>query len=124
MNGGNKEVGDIEESCGLCVEAFSVARHHLRDFFPSNKGIDLFPFVRKEVGNGEHSLFWDDIWLDEMALKHQYPRLYALESSKQISMADKMSHTSLVFSYHRIPRGGVEEEHQCLLQSRIYYLKC
>ncbi|GJU57919.1 hypothetical protein Tco_1235685 [Tanacetum coccineum] len=56
---------------------------------------------------------------DEMALKHQYRRLYALESSKQINVAEQMSHTSLVFSYRRVPKGGVEEEHQCLLQSRI-----
>ncbi|GJU86138.1 hypothetical protein Tco_1293684 [Tanacetum coccineum] len=56
---------------------------------------------------------------NEMALKHRYRRLYALESSKQINVAEQMSHTSLVFSYRRVPKGGVEEEHQCLLQSRI-----
>ncbi|GKC39471.1 hypothetical protein Tco_1051855 [Tanacetum coccineum] len=75
-------------------------------------GNDLLPFVRKKVGNGEYPIFWDDIWLDEMVLKHQYPRLYALESSKQINVAEKMSNTSLVFSYPRVSGGGVEEEQQ------------
>ncbi|GKB93348.1 hypothetical protein Tco_0979485 [Tanacetum coccineum] len=69
-----------------------------------NKGIDLLAFVRKKVGNGEDTLFWNDIWLDEMALKHRYPRLYALELSKHISISDKLSNESLVFSYRRTPR--------------------
>ncbi|GKD16089.1 hypothetical protein Tco_1205247 [Tanacetum coccineum] len=78
----------------------------------SVEGNDLLPFVRKKVGNGEYPIFWDDIWLDEMVLKHQYPRLYALELSKQINVAEKMSNTSLVFSYPRVSGGGVEEEQQ------------
>ncbi|GJY87047.1 hypothetical protein Tco_0501675, partial [Tanacetum coccineum] len=43
------------------------------------KGIDLLTIVRKKVGNGENTLFWDDSWLGEAALKIQYTRLYALE---------------------------------------------
>ncbi|GJY24202.1 hypothetical protein Tco_0397860 [Tanacetum coccineum] len=39
-----------------------------------NKGIDILAFVRKKVGNEEDMLFWNDIWLDDMALKHRYPR--------------------------------------------------
>ncbi|GKC72382.1 RNA-directed DNA polymerase, eukaryota [Tanacetum coccineum] len=54
-----------------------------------------------------------------MALKHRYPRLYALELSKHISVSDKLSSDSLVFSFRRIPRGGIEEEQQRSLQTRI-----
>nr|GEZ05447.1 putative RNA-directed DNA polymerase, eukaryota, reverse transcriptase zinc-binding domain protein [Tanacetum cinerariifolium] len=53
------------------------------------KGIDLLAFVRKKIGNGENSLFWDDIC------------------------------DSLVFSFRRIPRGRIEEEQQRSLQARI-----
>ncbi|GKD95348.1 hypothetical protein Tco_1375185, partial [Tanacetum coccineum] len=46
---------------------------------------------------------------DNISLKHQYPRLYALESHKQ-SVVAKMKHASLDFSYRLAPRGGVKEE--------------
>ncbi|GKB65591.1 hypothetical protein Tco_0921777 [Tanacetum coccineum] len=81
----------------------------------------ILPFLCLDVhvGNGLNSLFWEDIWMDGSALKHRYPRLYALEMFKQISVAEKINHNSLVWSFRRAPRGGVEEEQQCLLQSRI-----
>ncbi|GJZ04827.1 RNA-directed DNA polymerase, eukaryota, reverse transcriptase zinc-binding domain protein [Tanacetum coccineum] len=66
-----------------------------------NKGIDLLAFVVKSGKRGRY-IFLNDIWLDDMALKHRYPRLYALESSKQVSISDKLSNTSLISSYrHR-----------------------
>nr|GEW15736.1 RNA-directed DNA polymerase, eukaryota, reverse transcriptase zinc-binding domain protein [Tanacetum cinerariifolium] len=37
-------------------------------------------------------------------------RLFALESRKDISVAEKMSHPSLAFSFRRLPRGDVEDE--------------
>ncbi|GJV52307.1 RNA-directed DNA polymerase, eukaryota [Tanacetum coccineum] len=57
--------------------------------------------------------------VDDMALKHRYPRLYALELSKYISVSEKLSSDSLVFSFRRIPKGGIEEEQQRSLQARI-----
>ncbi|GKC79743.1 RNA-directed DNA polymerase, eukaryota, partial [Tanacetum coccineum] len=71
------------------------------------------------VGNGEDTIFWNDIWLDDMALKHRYPRLYALESSKHISISDKPSNDSLISLYRRAPRGGIKEDQQRSLQARI-----
>ncbi|GJT31926.1 RNA-directed DNA polymerase, eukaryota [Tanacetum coccineum] len=56
---------------------------------------------------------------NDMALKHRYPRLYALELSKYISVSEKLSSDSLVFSFRRIPKGGIEEEQQRSLQARI-----
>ncbi|GJX62302.1 hypothetical protein Tco_0295202 [Tanacetum coccineum] len=29
------------------------------------QGIDLFQYIRKKIGNGEQSSFWNDIWLDD-----------------------------------------------------------
>lgn len=84
----------------------------------SHQGIDLLSFIRKTVGNGEDTLFLDEIWLDKIALKYQYPRLYTLESHKQISVVAKMRHASLDFTNYHAPRGGVEEEQQLHLLSR------
>ncbi|GJY64667.1 RNA-directed DNA polymerase, eukaryota, reverse transcriptase zinc-binding domain protein [Tanacetum coccineum] len=76
----------------------------------NQKGVDLLAFIRRKLGNGEHTLFWDDIWLGEVALKTAYPRLFALELRKDISMAEKLGHSSLDFSFRRLPRGGIESE--------------
>ncbi|GJW38933.1 hypothetical protein Tco_0064778, partial [Tanacetum coccineum] len=40
----------------------------------------------------------------------QFPRVYALESQKDISAADKKKDTNLALSFCRSPRGGAEEE--------------
>ena len=52
-------------------------------------------------------------------MKHHFPRLFALESSNKITVADKLKSESSVASYHHVPRGGIEEEQQQLLQSHI-----
>ncbi|GJU59172.1 RNA-directed DNA polymerase, eukaryota, reverse transcriptase zinc-binding domain protein [Tanacetum coccineum] len=54
-----------------------------------------------------------------VALKVLYKRLYALEMCKSISVAEKLGHSSLVHSFRRMPRGGVEKEHYDLLCSKV-----
>nr|GEV74384.1 transposase, MuDR, MULE transposase domain protein [Tanacetum cinerariifolium] len=61
----------------------------------------------------------DDTWLGEATLKMQYPRLYALELYKDISVVDKMRHPNLYLSFRRQPRGGSEQEQFRDLSSRI-----
>ena len=48
------------------------------------KGIDCLALVRKKVGNGDDTLFWNDLWLGDEVLKVQYPRLYALKTYKDV----------------------------------------
>ncbi|GKA39218.1 RNA-directed DNA polymerase, eukaryota, reverse transcriptase zinc-binding domain protein [Tanacetum coccineum] len=84
-----------------------------------SKGIDFLSLMRKKVGNGEDTLFWEDSWLDWISLKQQFPRLYLLESTKHINVAEKMNQPSLSWSYRREPRGGIEEEQQNMLFSKI-----
>ncbi|GJZ60773.1 RNA-directed DNA polymerase, eukaryota, partial [Tanacetum coccineum] len=63
-----------------------------------------FDYVNSaSVGN-----FWEDVWRENMALKHKYPRLYELELNKNIEVAAKLAQTSLVCSFRREPRSGVE----------------
>ncbi|GKC33123.1 RNA-directed DNA polymerase, eukaryota, reverse transcriptase zinc-binding domain protein [Tanacetum coccineum] len=86
-------------------------------------GSSLWSRVIKAIygdqGNGENTLFWDDYWLADSTLKHLYPRLYALELNKYIKVADKLRDFSLVYSFRRTPRGGIEED-QLLKSVRIF----
>ncbi|GKE15923.1 hypothetical protein Tco_1423500, partial [Tanacetum coccineum] len=74
------------------------------------KGINLLDLIRKKMGKGLNTLFWENPWLDDLALKHKFLRLYALENYKQITVVEKIDHASMVDTFRRPPRGGAEEE--------------
>ncbi|GJT26818.1 RNA-directed DNA polymerase, eukaryota [Tanacetum coccineum] len=72
----------------------------------SRKGINFLSFIKKKVGNGEHTCFWEDAWLDDCPLKSSFPRLYALENVKQeeeqlLLLVDKISLVMLSNSLDR-----------------------
>ncbi|GKD85370.1 hypothetical protein Tco_1356524, partial [Tanacetum coccineum] len=46
---------------------------------------------------------------NEVALEVQFPRVYALESQKDISVVDKKKDITLDLSFRRSPRGRAEE---------------
>ncbi|GJZ50455.1 hypothetical protein Tco_0604645, partial [Tanacetum coccineum] len=58
------------------------------------------------MGNGADSSFWEDVWV---TLKSLYPRVFALETCKDITVAEKMSHVNVGFSLRRSPREGIEQ---------------
>ncbi|GJW10658.1 hypothetical protein Tco_1576485, partial [Tanacetum coccineum] len=66
--------------------------------------------MKKKVGNGAQTLFWEDPWIIDSPLRKNYPRMYALENVKHVSIADKLNDVSLTDSFRRSPRGGLEEE--------------
>nr|GFB94119.1 RNA-directed DNA polymerase, eukaryota, reverse transcriptase zinc-binding domain protein [Tanacetum cinerariifolium] len=72
-------------------------------------GIDLVSFITSKLGNGANTSFWDVAWCGDIAFKNLVPRLYALESMKNIEVASKLSHGGLDFSFRRNSRGGVEQ---------------
>ncbi|GJS77471.1 RNA-directed DNA polymerase, eukaryota, reverse transcriptase zinc-binding domain protein [Tanacetum coccineum] len=74
------------------------------------QGIDLLGLIKKKVGNGEDTLFWEDVWKDNVAFKLLYPRVYELESFKKITVAAKLAHDNLGYSLRRYSRGGAEFE--------------
>nr|GEX12675.1 RNA-directed DNA polymerase, eukaryota [Tanacetum cinerariifolium] len=55
-------------------------------------GIDLVSFITLKLGNGANTSFWDVAWCRDIAFKKLVPRLYALESMKNIEVASKLSH--------------------------------
>ncbi|GKA95431.1 RNA-directed DNA polymerase, eukaryota [Tanacetum coccineum] len=63
-----------------------------------NKGIDLLGFIKKKIGNGVDTLFWEDTWKGDIAFKFLYPRIYKLETCKHINVASKLVHDNVRLS--------------------------
>ncbi|GKE05388.1 RNA-directed DNA polymerase, eukaryota, reverse transcriptase zinc-binding domain protein [Tanacetum coccineum] len=74
-----------------------------------DKGINMFEFMRLNLGNGEGTRFWKDKWFDGGTMKVLFPRLYALEMDKMMTVSVKMNANGLDQSFRRKPRSGVEE---------------
>ncbi|GKC59272.1 hypothetical protein Tco_1086870 [Tanacetum coccineum] len=72
-----------------------------------DQGVDIFSHCRIRIGNGVHTCFWKDFWIGDTRLQGMFPRLYALESYKDISVADKIR-APLYTSFRRDVRGGAE----------------
>nr|GEV90309.1 RNA-directed DNA polymerase, eukaryota [Tanacetum cinerariifolium] len=75
----------------------------------SSKGINLLSHAKIKVGNGMNTSFWNDVWLSESPLKQCFPRLFALEDDKLVSVFDKLNDPSLIESFRRTPREGIED---------------
>nr|GEW47367.1 RNA-directed DNA polymerase, eukaryota [Tanacetum cinerariifolium] len=71
-----------------------------------NKGINLLGYIKKKTANGENTLFWGEVWKSDVPFSLLYPRIFALESCKFITVANKMAHSSLDSSLRCNPRGG------------------
>ncbi|GJR11951.1 RNA-directed DNA polymerase, eukaryota [Tanacetum coccineum] len=71
--------------------------------------------------NHSFSSIWLNIIQEVDVLKSQdlVPRLYMLESMKDIQVATKLSHEDLEWSFRRKPRGGVELVQMSLLKEKI-----
>nr|GEW40329.1 RNA-directed DNA polymerase, eukaryota [Tanacetum cinerariifolium] len=69
-------------------------------FFALNRAL-LFKWVWR---------FWSHPKSGERTFKSLYPRVYALEMQKKVSVASKMSLDFLSSSFRRAPRSGVEED--------------
>ncbi|GJZ43010.1 RNA-directed DNA polymerase, eukaryota, partial [Tanacetum coccineum] len=85
------------------------------------QGIDIFSHCKIRIGNGQSTHFWKNRWIDDHSLLGKFPRLYALETNKDISVADKL-HPSLSFSWRRSVRGGIESHQFNHLSSLLDYV--
>ncbi|GJS77431.1 RNA-directed DNA polymerase, eukaryota [Tanacetum coccineum] len=75
----------------------------------SRQGLNLLSHAKLKVGDGTNTLFWNDVWLAESPLNLCYPRLFSLEDDKLISISDKLQAPSLLDSFRRPTRGGIED---------------
>ncbi|GJX85580.1 hypothetical protein Tco_0336354 [Tanacetum coccineum] len=65
--------------------------------------------IGKHMGNEVDIRFWEDKWRGDNTFQYEFPRMYALETQKNISVALKLSHDDLLCSFRRAPRAGAEE---------------
>nr|GEX68468.1 RNA-directed DNA polymerase, eukaryota, reverse transcriptase zinc-binding domain protein [Tanacetum cinerariifolium] len=64
--------------------------------------------MRLKLGNGDTTAFWEDNWIGGNVLKDLYPRIYALETCKSVTVSKKLTDSSLYNLFRRKTRGGVE----------------
>ncbi|GKD46421.1 RNA-directed DNA polymerase, eukaryota [Tanacetum coccineum] len=83
------------------------------------RGIDLVSHCKKRVGDGLNTSFWHDNWIDDLPLKQKFPRVYALESNKLCTVADKRLAIDLDLSFRHNIWGGVESQQYSQLHALI-----
>nr|GEY20589.1 RNA-directed DNA polymerase, eukaryota, reverse transcriptase zinc-binding domain protein [Tanacetum cinerariifolium] len=84
------------------------------------KGINLMSFMKKKLGNGLSTLFWEEEWCERGKLKERFPRAYALENFKQITVRQKLAQPCFSHSFRRNPRGGLEDSQVEALASLVH----
>nr|GEV44233.1 RNA-directed DNA polymerase, eukaryota [Tanacetum cinerariifolium] len=82
-----------------------------------DRGVDLVSHCRINVGNGLHTSFWKDVWIGDTPLYVLFPRIFALDSNKDCSVAMKL--LSSTTSLCRPVRGGSESSQLSLLNEFI-----
>ncbi|PWA57610.1 transmembrane protein [Artemisia annua] len=73
-------------------------------------GFDFMSHCKKRIGDGCSTKFWLDKWNSDVSLCDQFPRMYALELEKDISVANKLGGRSIDVSFRRRVRDGVERD--------------
>ncbi|GJY85073.1 RNA-directed DNA polymerase, eukaryota [Tanacetum coccineum] len=61
----------------------------------------------------------EESWKDNIPFKSLYPRLYALESVKNVTVAENIALYDLCSSFRRMPRSGVEQQQLLELCSKV-----
>ncbi|GKA98418.1 hypothetical protein Tco_0826355 [Tanacetum coccineum] len=72
-------------------------------------GTYLMGIHSQKMHNGVDIQFWEDKWRGDNTFQSDFPKMYALETQKNISMLLKLSHDNLLCSFRRAPRAGAEE---------------
>nr|GEZ99098.1 RNA-directed DNA polymerase, eukaryota [Tanacetum cinerariifolium] len=83
-----------------------------------SQGVDLLLYCRIRVGNGLQTSFWKDHWIGDSPLCTLFPLVFLLETSGDITVADKM-HGLLSDSFRRPVRGGIEAQQLAQLQDLV-----
>ncbi|GKD13180.1 hypothetical protein Tco_1197587, partial [Tanacetum coccineum] len=85
-----------KEKGGLGVSSFYALNRAL--LFKWRQGTYLMGFIHRKMGNGVDIRFWEDKWKGDNTFQSDFPRMYALETQKNISVALKLSHDDLLFN--------------------------
>nr|GEW92627.1 RNA-directed DNA polymerase, eukaryota [Tanacetum cinerariifolium] len=119
IHGMDGSIGDIRS--GNSKSCWSSIINEINGL--SSKGIKLMNYLRITLGNGVFTHLWDESWHVEGILKDRFPRIYALENCKSVTVGDKLAHQTVSHSFRRLPRGGIENaqfaEFSVLLQQVV-----
>nr|GEW60030.1 RNA-directed DNA polymerase, eukaryota [Tanacetum cinerariifolium] len=65
------------------------------------KGFDFVSHCKKRVGDSHNTRFWYDSWVFDQPLRVRFPRLFALETDKESTVASKLGSFSVDASFRR-----------------------
>ncbi|GJR76959.1 RNA-directed DNA polymerase, eukaryota [Tanacetum coccineum] len=85
-----------------------------------SKGFEFITHCKKRVGDGHSTRFWYDNWISDQSLRDTFPRLFALETDKEATVAAKLGASSTDVSFRRAVRDGAERQQWSNLNS-LYY---
>ncbi|GKD39123.1 RNA-directed DNA polymerase, eukaryota [Tanacetum coccineum] len=119
IHGGDGKIGKKAKSSFPSIWLDIV--HEVEMF--KEQGTDLVNFIHKKLGNRTNTLFWEEPWHEGSVFKNLYPRLYALELSKNIDVALKMNHSNLVYSFRREPRKLLDDKMLPKITSKTCWIK-
>lgn len=78
------------------------------NFELEEKNVSLDAFVKKKVGDGNDTRFWEDKWCGDFILKDKFNRIFRLDLVDFPNVASRISLTNGASWLRRDPRGGVE----------------
>nr|GEX52862.1 RNA-directed DNA polymerase, eukaryota, reverse transcriptase zinc-binding domain protein [Tanacetum cinerariifolium] len=92
VNGNVNSSGEkAGRSCWLAIVDEVRALH--------KKGVYVFDFMNLKLGNGEMVKFWLDRWYEGCILKDLFPRMFALENMKEVTVSSKLNGDNLADSF-------------------------
>nr|GEX41186.1 RNA-directed DNA polymerase, eukaryota, reverse transcriptase zinc-binding domain protein [Tanacetum cinerariifolium] len=71
-------------------------------------GFNFISHYKIKVRNGCSTQFWLDHWLSDAPLREKFPRMFALDTEKEVTVADKLGASSLNASFQRNVHDGAE----------------
>ncbi|GJZ62658.1 hypothetical protein Tco_0618795 [Tanacetum coccineum] len=93
--------------CSLCSQNDESIVDEVRALH--KKGVYVFDFMNLKLGNEKMVKFWLDRWYEGGILKDLFPRMFALENMKEITVSSKLNGDNLAGSFRRNSRGGIEQ---------------
>ncbi|GKE77732.1 RNA-directed DNA polymerase, eukaryota, reverse transcriptase zinc-binding domain protein [Tanacetum coccineum] len=77
--------------CGAFVLKAILFGIGLLKLFMERRGVDLLGAIKKKVGNGFNTRFWEDLWKGEVVLKDLFPRCNARGGVEQLQLVSLQS---------------------------------
>ncbi|GKD88981.1 RNA-directed DNA polymerase, eukaryota [Tanacetum coccineum] len=70
----------------------------------------LTSVMKRNIGDGMSTLFWNDVWINDTSLAQQFPRLFLLEEFKDAMVGDHWNGLNFSWNWRRPLREGIEDD--------------